>query len=110
MATTQDILKPSDFGDFEPELEQAFSEAFRFSWDPGEASPEEQQRRRQFSPAIMAARLERDTEPAKALALMQECHELSIRLGMFLQPDELLRDELAEIMAAIAHVGGMIAG
>ena len=98
------ILSLSSFGDFERELKLAFKNAFGFSWDFGEDSPEEAERRRAFGPALTAVRIE-PIGPPRALQLMKECYDLQLKLTMFIVPHEVLRDELAEIIATIAHTG-----
>jgi len=110
MPTEKRILKPSDFGEFEPELEKAFREGFRFSWHADQRSEEEQRLWRSFSPAINAARRKPDTEPKHAIALMKECYELSLKLCSYVWPNDLRRDELSKIFGRICRAGDKVVG
>ena len=98
------VLSAASFGGFESNLKLAFQDAFDFSWDPLVDSPQEAERRRAFAPILAAAHAE-PAGPARALELMRDCYELSMRLAKFTHPHEFLRDEFAEIMATVAHVG-----
>ena len=98
------ILTSASFGAFETELKLSFKRAFQFSWDPVEESEDEAQRRRAFLPAVRAAHLA-PAGPEKALELMKDCYDLSFRLGVYLRPDDLQRDELMRITALIEQVG-----
>ena len=110
MPTEKCILGPSDFGEFEPELEQAFREGFRFSWHADRRSEEEQALWKRFSPAIQAAHRKPDTEPEKAISLMRECYELSLKLCAYLSPNDLRRGELSKIVGHICRVGDKVVG
>jgi hypothetical protein len=109
MPPTPCILRASDFGDFEPELREAFRDAFHFDWDAEVDSPDAQRRRKAFERFIKAARTPPEVQPSGGLELMRQCYELDLRICQFLRPDEVLRNKLTEIGANLSSVGEQIA-
>ena len=109
MAKTRSILRPNDFGDFEPQLKSEFQDAFRFRWDPGEESPGEQQLRGRFSVIVRAAHSEPDPEPAAGVALMRKCFKVHGEIRAYLRPDIRRRAELDRIGATLSEIGEKIA-
>src|ERR1700753_4249771 len=102
------ILRPSDFGAFETELEKRFELAFGFAWTLTEDSPEQAQRRKEFKPLLAAAQEPRSSESPRALALMRDCYDLQRKLDAFVSRADALADEAAGLTSRAFAIGGRL--